>query len=80
MLISLIYMIPVLEKLRSARTWVSLARQVLVILVVDHNKSGAVETAVLRPLTMVQSVVTDFDVEPDIPLRLGKLGIRVILA
>jgi len=29
---------------------------------------------------MVQFVVTEIEVEPDIPLRLSNLGIRVILA
>ena len=67
-----------LSEIGTFRTCISVAREV--ILVVDHNKFGAVGTAVLGPLTMVQTVVTDDEVEPDIPLRLSKLGIRVVLA
>ena len=67
-----------LAEIGTFRACMSVAREV--ILVVDHSKFGAVGTAVLGPLTMVQTVVTDVEVEPDIPLRLGKLGIRVILS
>jgi len=67
-----------LGEIGTFRDCIRVAREV--ILVVDHNKFGAVGTAVLGPLTMVQTVVTDVEVEPDIPLRMGKLGIRVILA
>jgi DeoR/GlpR family transcriptional regulator of sugar metabolism len=51
-----------------------------VILVADHSKFNSVATAVLGPLKTVQSVITDTDVQPDIPLRLKQLDIAVYIA
>ena len=50
------------------------------ILVVDQTKFKSTATAVLGSLKMVQTIVTDADVPPEIPLRLKELGIRVFLA
>jgi len=38
------------------------------------------KTTLLGTLTMVKFIVTDSEVDADIPLRLNQLGIRVILA
>jgi DeoR family transcriptional regulator, fructose operon transcriptional repressor len=51
-----------------------------VILVADHSKFGSVGTAVLGPLKMVQSVVTNAEIQPNIPAQLRQLGINVYLA
>ena len=51
-----------------------------VILVADRTKFNSIATAVLGPLKMVQSIVTDLDVSPEIPVRLKELGINVSLA
>ena len=50
-----------------------------VILVVDHSKFGQVATAVLGPATIVQRIVTDSAVDPEIPVRLRELGIEVTI-
>jgi DeoR family transcriptional regulator, aga operon transcriptional repressor len=50
------------------------------ILVADQTKFKSTATAVLGPLKMVQSIVTDMDVQPEIPDRLKELGINVFLA
>jgi DeoR/GlpR family transcriptional regulator of sugar metabolism len=50
-----------------------------VILVVDHSKFSQVATAVLGPSTIVQRIVTDSAVAPEIPVRLRELGIEVTI-
>jgi DeoR/GlpR family transcriptional regulator of sugar metabolism len=50
-----------------------------VILVVDHSKFGQVATAVLGPPTIMQRIVTDSAVDPQIPVRLRELGIEVTI-
>jgi DeoR family transcriptional regulator of aga operon len=50
-----------------------------VILVVDHSKFGQVATAVLGPATIVQRIVTDSAVDPEIPVQLNELGIEVTI-
>lgn len=67
-----------LSEIGTFRACIRIAHEV--ICVADHSKFDAVATAVLGPLTIIQHVVTDSEVEPDIPLRLSKLGIGVILA
>ncbi len=67
-----------LSEIGTFKACIGIAREV--ILVADRSKFGAVATAVLGPLTMVHSVITEADVQPDIPLRLKQLGISVFLA
>ena len=50
-----------------------------IILVVDHSKFGQVATAVLGPPTIVQRIVTDSAVDPQIPVQLRELGIEVTI-
>jgi DeoR/GlpR family transcriptional regulator of sugar metabolism len=67
-----------LSEIGKFRACIQVAREVL--LVVDRSKFSAVGTAVLGPLIIVKTVITDSEVLPDIPLRLRQLGIGVFLA
>jgi DeoR/GlpR family transcriptional regulator of sugar metabolism len=50
------------------------------ILVVDHSKLGQVGTAALGPITLVDRIVIDQPLSPEICVRLRELGIELILA
>jgi DeoR/GlpR family transcriptional regulator of sugar metabolism len=50
------------------------------ILVVDHSKFGQLATAALGPLSLVNRIVTDQALSPEMSARLDELNIEVIVA
>jgi DeoR/GlpR family transcriptional regulator of sugar metabolism len=51
-----------------------------VILVADHTKFGQVAPAFVAPLSVVDAVVTDAGIAPEIVNALDEIGLRVIVA
>jgi DeoR/GlpR family transcriptional regulator of sugar metabolism len=49
-------------------------------LVVDHSKFGQVATAALGPLSLVNRIVTDEALSPQMSARFNELNIELILA
>jgi DeoR/GlpR family transcriptional regulator of sugar metabolism len=67
-----------LPETQTDRAILKIGRQI--IIVADHTKCGSISTASLAPLSIIHTLITDSDTNPDFIQSLQERGISVLIA